>query len=401
MDNDNISKEEIDYISDIEQTIHERSSRAASMFVMVVLIFFISLITWAHFSEIDEQTRATAKVIPSSKVKKIQSLEGGIVEEVFVKNGALVEKGQLLLRIDDTNFGSSLKEQQSQYYGLLGKIARLTAEVNGKSKIIWPDEIKNNTKLIKLETEHYQSRKRTFNASYHSLERRYVLLNEELRMTMPLVKTGAISKVELLQLQRQVIQIKSEMEEYRHSFIEEAQDELNDATTKANALKEAIVAKKDMVERTIIRSPVNGKVKAIHVNTDGQVVSPGSDIMEIVPIDDTLLIEAEVAPHDIGFIAPNQRAMVKITAYDFAIYGGLEGRVEHISADTIMNAEGDEFYVVLVRTKKNYLKAKNGRKLPIMPGMTASVSILTGKKSILSYILKPILKTKQNALSER
>ncbi|HDS3832382.1 TPA: HlyD family type I secretion periplasmic adaptor subunit [Legionella pneumophila] len=360
------------------------------------LLFFIVAIIWANYAILDEVTTGQGKVIPSSEVQVIQNLEGGIIQNIFVKEGQIVKKDQILMQIDNTRFMASYAEAEKKIDALEIEIIRLNAEISD-TKPVFPDKfIKTYPHLVQDQLSLYESRMRELNQLKKSLE----LAQKELDLTRPLLKGGSVSEVEVIRLERSVSETKGNIEKFKSEEL----DKLNKARTELFALVEANKADKDRLTRTTVRSPVYGIVKQIKTTTIGGVVQPGSDLLEIVPLDDTLLIEAKIRPSDIGFIHPGQKAMVKITAYDFSIYGGLEGVVEHISADTIIDEKTDKkeesYYIVKVRTEKNYLGTEK-KPLPIIPGMQATVDILTGQKSVLQYLLKPILKAKQSALRER
>ncbi|MFO3442507.1 HlyD family type I secretion periplasmic adaptor subunit [Legionella pneumophila serogroup 1] len=360
------------------------------------LLFFIVAIIWANYAILDEVTTGQGKVIPSSEVQVIQNLEGGIIQNIFVKEGQIVKKDQILMQIDNTRFMASYAEAEKKIDALEIEIIRLNAEISD-TKPVFPDKfIKAYPHLVQDQLSLYESRMRELNQLKKSLE----LAQKELDLTRPLLKGGSVSEVEVIRLERSVSEIKGNIEKFKSEEL----DKLNKARTELFALVEANKADKDRLTRTTVRSPVYGIVKQIKSTTIGGVVQPGSDLLEIVPLDDTLLIEAKIRPSDIGFIHPGQKAMVKITAYDFSIYGGLEGVVEHISADTIIDEKTDKkeesYYIVKVRTEKNYLGTEK-KPLPIIPGMQATVDILTGQKSVLQYLLKPIIKAKQSALRER
>lgn len=396
-----LDQDNLDYISDVKQSLLVRKTQYVSMLLILMVAFLVTMIIWAHYAVLDEMTVGEGKIIPSSKVKKIQSLEGGLVEKVYVVDGQIVQAGQLLLRIDDTGFESTYREENSKYISILAKIARLKAEINDAGKITFPPEVNIYwDDLRKRETKHFESRQQVKHMTLEVLKHNHELSLRELKITEPLVKEGIMSRIELLRIQREVNQNKGELEERNEKFTEEAQAELNQAQEEAARLKEILVATKDRVERAVIRSPVNGTIKNMHISTIGEVIKPGQDIIEIVPIEDTLLVETQIKPSDRGFLRVGQQATVKVTAYDYSIYGGLIGKIISISPDTIQNEKGDHFFTVIVRTERNHL-GKESAPLYISSGMTVSVHIITGEKSILEYILKPLLKTKQNAFRER
>ncbi|BCA95705.1 HlyD family type I secretion periplasmic adaptor subunit [Legionella antarctica] len=357
--------------------------------------FIVAAIMWANYAILDEVTSGQGKVIPSSEIQVIQNLEGGIIKNIFVKEGEIVKKNQILMQIDNTRFMSSYYESERKKDALQLEIIRINAEMT-KTNPVFPDEIqKAQPDLVKDQLSLYESRMRELNQLQISLN----LAQKELDMTRPLLKTGSVSPVEVIRLDRAVNEIKGNIDKFNSDEL----DKLNKARGELYALIEANKADKDRLTRTTVRSPVYGIIKQIKTTTLGGVLQPGNDIVEIVPLDDSLLIEAKIRPADIGFIHPGQKAMVKITAYDFSIYGGLEGSVEQISADTIIDEtdkKNESFYMIRVRTTKNHL-GTDKKPLPIIPGMLATVDILTGEKSVLAYILKPILKAKQSALRER
>ncbi|APF03161.1 TPA: HlyD family type I secretion periplasmic adaptor subunit [Legionella pneumophila] len=377
-----------------------KKTHSSKIFTHIILwaslLFFIAAIIWANYAILDEVTTGQGKVIPSSEVQVIQNLEGGIIQNIFVKEGQIVKKDQILMQIDNTRFMSSYAEAEKKIDALEIEIIRLNAEISN-TKPVFPEKLtKTYPHLVQDQLSLYESRMRELNQLEKSLE----LAQKELNLTRPLLKGGSVSEVEVIRLERTVSEIKGSIEKFKSEEL----DRLNKARTELFALIEANKADKDRLTRTTVRSPVYGIVKQIKTKTIGGVVQPGNDLLEIVPLDDTLLIEAKIRPSDIGFIHPGQKAMVKITAYDFSIYGGLEGIVEHISADTIIDEQTDKkeesYYIVKVRTEKNYLGTEKNP-LPIIPGMQATVDILTGQKSVLQYLLKPIIKAKQSALRER
>lgn len=358
----------------------------------VAVVFVVVMLVWAKFAILEEVTVAQGQIIPSSKTQLVQNLEGGIVDQVLVKEGAVVEKGQVLVRMNNVKFASAYREGLSKEAAMRIKIARLDAEINGKKFVTDAKLKKDFPSLVSSEEALYNSRQYELKV----LNSMRVSLQKEIKMNEPLVKDGTISKVELLRLEQRLNEIDGNIGKFHSTALQE----LNAARAELSRLRETNTSLHDQLDRTEVRSPVRGIVKQIYVYTEGGVVNPGMPLMEVVPLDDTLLLEAKVRPQDIGFLHPGQDAIVKITAYDFSIYGGLKGKLEHISADTDADAKGNSFYEIWVRTDRNYLE-KKGKKMQIIPGMQASVDILTGYKSVLDYILKPILKTKQTALRER
>ncbi|MDT4288555.1 HlyD family type I secretion periplasmic adaptor subunit [Methylomonas sp. MO1] len=406
--------------------------------------FVAASLVWAGFASLDEVTRGEGKTIPSSQVQVVQNLEGGIVSEILVQEGQLVDKDQVLLQLDQVRFASSFKEAKLKYYELLANTARLNAEINGTPLAI-PEEVMKNApqiadnvrQLLVSKQNEIRSNSDIFaeqvrqkeqeiieiQSKSDQLARSYKLLQDEVKMSEPLVADGAMSQVELLRLQRAANDLKgdlnsanlamprlrSSLDEARNKLAEikiryktEALKELNEVKAELDRTSESAVALEDRVSRTRVLSPVKGTVKRIKVATVGGVIQPGMDLLEIVPLEDQLLIEAKIRPADIAFLRPGQKAVVKLSAYDFSIYGGLEASLEHISADSIPGEKKDEdsYYLIRLRTAKNYLE-KGGERLEIIAGMTAEVDILTGKKTVLDYLLKPILKARDRALRER
>lgn len=356
-------------------------------------IFIIIAVIWAYYATLDEVTVATGKVIPSKQMQVIQNLEGGIIKELLVHQGEIVKQGQILAYLDNKRFASEYDSANQKLISLQIRVARLTAQVNNKPFVISPELEKAAPELVLTETSLYHTQIQQLDA----LNQRKALVQKEMAMTEPLIKEGAVSRVDVIHLQENIQEIQTQI----YNTQSAALDELNKAKGDIASLKSEIEGIKDRYQRTTIVSPVKGVVNEIYITTVGGVIKPGENLMDITPLDDTLLVEAKVRPSDIGFIHVGQDATVKITAYDYSIYGGLSGKVEYISSDTIKDEKKDEsFYEMRVRTQQNYLKGKD-KLLYIMPGMTASVDILTGHKSVLDYILKPIIKARQSALRER
>lgn len=431
---------EKDYIADAEWAAAEQQPRGSRIAVWFVAIATLCLLVWAAVADLDEVARGEGKVIPSGQIKVLQSLDGGIVSDILVKEGQQVTQGQLLLTIDPTRFVSSLRENRAQYMAVLARAARLEALATGKA-FVPPKEVQQEApEIVEQEKAAYEARKAeldaTLDVARQQLSQRrqelkevtarrdqatqaYTLSDRELEMTRPLLKTGAVSEVELLRLEREVSRLKGErdaanaqiprlqaaiaeaqgkMNEIMLNMRNQVHAELSETNAKVSALSEGSVGLADRVKQAELRSPVNGIVKQIFTNTVGGVVQPGKEVIAIVPQDDALLVEVRVLPKDIGFLHPNQEALVKLTAYDFAVYGGLPARLEHISADSILDEKGNPFYLVRLRTDKNHIGEK---KMPIIPGMVVEADIRTGKKSLLTYLIKPVLRAKASALTER
>ncbi len=410
--------------------------------LVTIAAFFFSFLAWASWATLDIVTRGNGKVIPSRQVQVVQHLEGGIVSEILTAEGDTVEKGQVLMRIDNVRAASDYREKKSRYLAVLAAIARLEAEIR-ETAIQFPEEVLREARdIAESERALFRSRQEKLDSQLSILRQQvqqreqelkelksrlsqvresYRLAKEELDFTAPLAKQRLVSKTELLRLKRQVNDLKGELEQTRLSieraesavrearqriaeavsqFRSDALRELSNLKSELAGLREVVEAGADRVRRTEVRSPVKGIVKKLHVNTIGGVVAPGQDLVEIVPLEDTLLVEAHIRPSDIAFLHPGQKAKVKITAYDYSIYGGLEGEVEHISADTITDERGNSYFLIRVRTDRNHL-GSDDKPLPIIPGMTAEVDILTGHKTVLEYLLKPLIKARERALTER
>ncbi|MBP9944267.1 MAG: HlyD family type I secretion periplasmic adaptor subunit [Desulfomicrobium sp.] len=425
--------------------ITSTSRVAANILLLVVVLFFIVAVFWASHAPLDEVVRGTGKVIPSSEVKRIQNFEGGIVKEILVREGEQVAKGQLLILLDQVQMTSKFREQQSGYLDQVLAIARLEAELEGRDEIDFPEEVMTQKPhLIEHQRQLLRSRKESRISALSVLEREreqrsqelkelrsrldyqqqnYSLLKKEVEMTRTMVAKGAASDMDLLRAQRELTDLSGQIADSRiaipkvaaavegaiHRIDEEKGkqrsemlNELNAIRTEMEGTKEKLPALEDQMDRTSVRSPVDGTVKRVFVTTIGEAVGPGKEMLEIVPREDTLLIEAKVLPQDIAFLYPGQPADVKITAYDFSIYGGMPAVLEHISADAITDEQQKiSYYLIKVRTEQTTVKDKSGKEMPIIPGMVAEVDVLTGKKTVLEYILKPIIKTTRGALRER
>ena len=368
----------------------------------LIVIFFIVALLWGALAMLDEVTVGFGKIVPSSQIQIIQNLEGGILTELSVHEGEVVKKDQVLVRLSDTKSTANYKEGRKRYLAFLASNARLFAQSNGHDKVAFPPEVLDEASdSVKIETKLFQSQMKSFDESISYLSKSYRLGNEELQKTKPLLAKGAASEVEIIRLERQVNDLKGQIEDKKNKFKADAQSEHNKNQLEIQGLEQSNIYSADQLTRTTIKSPVNGAVKKLHVVTLGGVIQPGMTIMEIVPIEDNLLIEARVKPNDIAFLKIGQEATVKVSAYDFSTYGGIKGILEQISADTMIDEKsGESYFLIKVRTDKNYI-VRDEKHLPIIPGMTAEVDVLTGRKSVLGYLMKPLLKTKQNALRER
>ncbi len=408
-----------------------------------IVVFFVIIIVWANFASLEEVTRGDGKVIPSSDIQALQTLEAGIVDEFLVHEGDEVVVGQILVRMSDIDASSDLGAGNARYYGLLAAITRLQAEAGGKSRVDFPKEIikaspSSVTEELKAFRANMQAQNGQMNILHQQLQQReqevremrmrasdirgvISLQRQEKEMIAPLVARGSAPKLELLQLERTIKEkdtelnstlsgmpraksaageVRARIKDLKNSFQAQAQTELTAKQVELNEIKERLSSLTERKTRTEIKSPVNGTVKEMMFNTVGGVIRPGEDIIQIVPKDDQLLVEARIRPSDIAFLYPGQKAIVKITAYDFSIYGGLPGKVLDISADTIEDEEGNSFYRVRVKTDETELVRK-GEILPIIPGMVASIDVLTGEKTVMQYLMKPFFKTLDNAMTER
>ncbi|AKX51392.1 HlyD family type I secretion periplasmic adaptor subunit [Thiopseudomonas alkaliphila] len=394
----------LDYQEDKERYndhIDEAEIIKSTRIIWATVLLLASLITWSYFAELVEVSTGTGKVVPTSREQVIQSLEGGILSELYVREGDIVEAGQILAQLDLTKTEANVGESAARYRATLASIARLEAEVN-QTKLSFPEELKEYPHLIQTETRLYHTRKQGLDESIKGLNESLGLVQQELNLTRNLARAGAASNVEVLKLQRQVSEIQLKKTERKSEYMVRAREELAKAKAEADSLESVIKGRTDSLSRLTLRSPVRGIVKDVAVTTKGGVIAPNGQLMEIVPLDDQLLIEARISPRDVAFIYPGQEAKVKITAYDYSIYGGLEGVVTMISPDTIQDEVKPEiyYYRVFIRTETDSLSTKNGNQYPIVPGMIATVDIKTGEKTVFDYLMKPINKAKE-ALRER
>lgn len=380
------------------QLTNEQRFFSARLSLWLCSFIVATFLVWTAFAEIDEVTRGEGKVIPSSRLQKIQSLEGGIVQEMRVTEGQIVNEGEVLLRMDKTRFLAAYREGESQVSSLLASITRLEAEVQNQTALLFPDAASINEKDLTFEQALFKIRRNSKQEKIAGLQRRMNIVEEQLIILRPMVKSASVSKMEVLRLEKELEDLKGQIVEVNNSYMQEAYTELTQKKAEVNVLNEGLVQRQDQLTRTEIVSPVKGMVNDIVVTTKGGVVQPGEPIMYVLPIDEQLLVETKIAPEDIAFLAPGMPAKVKITAYDFSIYGDLEGEVIQISPDTIEEetAQGKAyFYQVLVKTEGNFLQ-KGGKTYPIRPGMIAQVDVLGGKRTILSYLINPLLKAKLN-----
>ena len=432
---------DLDFAADLKVVAGQGPRPAAHLMLWTVAALVAIGVIWADHAPLDEVTVGVGRVIPSSQTQIVQNLEGGILAEILVREGEIVKPGQVMLRIDDTTAASAYRENRIRHLALLAKSARLAAEVEGGTPR-FPDELKETPQFVAEERTLYAARQSELRSALDvfarqeeqrrqelieldnkvkHLDSRLKLAREEHEIIEPMVTRGVSSRVELLRLKRLIAELDGDLEgtrlaiprarsaleevrrrgeERRAAFKREAQNELIETNVRVTSLAEALTAVKDRVARTEVKSPVYGTVKQLKHNTIGGVVQPGAELVAIVPLEDNLLIEAQVRPADIAFLSPGQPAKVKITAYDYAAYGTLDGRLEHISADTIADESGNAAYQIRVRTARNQLGGVD-KPLPIIPGMVAEVDILTGKKTVLDYLIRPIARAQERALRER
>jgi len=431
-----------DFMPDILAADLKKESQIAPLLLLTISLTFIILIIWAAFSEIDEITRGEGTIIPSTKLQVVDHLEGGIIQSIHVNEGDIVEKNQLLLNIDNTIAQARFNEGQTLYYRFIASVARLRAQISGQPFIV-PQEVQEKAPLeaedaVRLYNAHLEDLKSDQLIADQEIEQKQQELNElksrteELTMQRslisekvekiaPLVKQKLEPEITLTDLKIRESELRSEIASLKSNiarakaavlqaeqrarqvpikFKAENWTELKDVNNRLASAKGSFTSEGDRFSRTEVRSPVRGIVKQLLVTTVGGVVQPGEDLVEIVPLEDTLLIEAKINPKDIAFLRPGLKASVKITAYDYAVYGDLKGELIRVSADSITDDQGEVFYKAYLKTHGTIL-SKAKKVLPIMPGMISSVDILTGKKSVLNYLLKPILKAKQRALTER
>ncbi|CAM2767949.1 MULTISPECIES: HlyD family type I secretion periplasmic adaptor subunit [Vibrio] len=455
-----LSATELEYVDDQTAALLLNTPSSARVMLWVMIAFFIAASAWASWAEIDQVTRGQGKVVPSSQVQVIQNLEGGLVKQILVREGEQVQKGQQLILIDDTRFRSDFREREQQVANLTANVLQLSATLSSVTidedfsennwensvridynKLAFPpllkdtqpelvarqraeyqqdlDNLRNQISVMTQQVKQKQQELIEIQARIKNLRQSYDFANKELEITKPLADEGVVPRIELLKLQRQVNDTRRELTsselkvpvlrsnireamlsriDTAQKFRSQQQQELNQIQDKLSSMTESAVGLEDRVNRTVVVSPVTGTVKTLNVNTVGGVIQPGMDIVEIVPTEDTLLVEAQIAPQDIAFLRPDLHAIVKFSAYDFTKYGGLEGTLEHISADTTQDEEGNSFYLVRVRTTETSFG--HDENLPIIPGMTASIDIITGKRTVMEYLLEPILRAKTNALRE-
>ncbi|HEK1050768.1 TPA: HlyD family type I secretion periplasmic adaptor subunit [Proteus mirabilis] len=401
-----LSNKDLALLNDLHAALQNEKHHKSFMMITILLIFMVIFVIWAWNSNLEEVTRGQGSIIPSSREQIIQTLDAGILKSMQVKEGDIVEKGQVLLTLDDTRTSAILRESEAKVANLEAIRARLKAEAYS-TELSFPEDL--STELVTRETTVYKIRKDALKSGIDNLQQSKALLDREISITKPIVAQGAMSAVELLRMERQSADIQLQIDEKKNKYLTEAGAELVKTEAELAQARENMAGRADPVERALIRAPLRGIVKNIRINTVGGVISAGQDIMEIVPLEDQLLVEAYISPRDVAYVRAGMPALVKLTAYDYAIYGGLEGVVTLVSPDTLHDQkrpsdlklnQDEAFYRVLVTTQSSHLTDKNGKELPVIPGMIASVDIKTGEKTVFQYLIKPITRMKQ-ALQER
>ncbi|MHA3081412.1 HlyD family type I secretion periplasmic adaptor subunit [Acinetobacter sp. ANC 5502] len=385
----------------VKSALAEPKLPKASLMIWIISLGLSIFVVWASVFKLEEVSTGTGKVIPSSKEQVIQSLDGGVLTHLYVKEGQIVEKGQILAQLDPTRYASSAGESESVLIAAQARAARLRAEVN-QTPLTFPVTVKKYPKLIQEETALYRARQQNLQESVTGLNQALALVQKELAMTAPLVEKGAASEVEVLRLKRQATELQNQIQNTRDQYMVSAREELAKANTEIESQQAIMKGRADSVQKTMIKAPMRGIVKHIDTITLGGVIAQNGKLMSIVPVNEKLLIEARVSPRDIAFIHTGLPALVKLTAYDYAIYGGLAGKVTVISPDTLRDEvkQDQVYYQVYIQTDSDQLVNKAGQKFSITPGMIATVDIRTGEKTILDYLLKPLNKAKE-ALRER
>jgi len=410
------------FANDVRAAVDLRTPRTARMLLAAALALLVAFVTWAHFAVLDEVKRGNGKVIPSRQIQVVQSLEGGIVQAILVQEGTIVRAAQPLMTIADTKFAAELGEIRERRAAVAARVVRLQAEAGGRTSLAFPDELREaSPRSVETEQSVFDTRARkvaqdvdVVTQQESRLTESLKLLTRELELTRKLYAQKVVPEIEMLRLERQASEMRGQLAEaqsriinIRAAFQSQADEDLAKSRGDLAVLEENIKSAQDRVARTELRSPVHGIVNRLNVNTIGAVVQPGANLMDIVPLDDSLLVEGRIRPQDIAFIRPDQAAVVKLTAYDPSVYGSLKGKVERISADTIVDEKSpdraerqENFYRVVVRTEKNHL-GNSENQLPIIPGMVATVEVMTGSKTVLDYIVKPARTLRDEALRER
>src|SRR3954449_8538855 len=409
------------FANDIRAAAGLRTPRTSRMLLLTFLALLVTFLIWAHFAILEEVKRGNGRVVPSRQTQVVQSLEGGIVGDILVQEGSIVQQGQSLMRIEDTKFASEFGEIRERRAGMVARVDLLEAEARGRSEGTFPDQLDQgvpaaapcHSSVFNMRSQKVAQDIDVLNQQVTRLNGTLKLLDRELSITRKLYEQKVVPEIEMLRLERQATEMRGQLAEAQSkiinitaSFRSQADEDLAKSRGDLAVLDENIKSAQDRVRRTDLKSPVHGIVNRLNVTTIGAVVQPGANLMDIIPLDDSLLVEGKIRPQDIAFIRPNQDAVVKISAYDSSVYGSLKGKVERISADTIVDEKAEKserqetFYRVMVRTEKNHLGTV-AKPLPIIPGMTTTVEVLTGEKSVLDYLLKPARTLRDEALRER
>ncbi|TBO32590.1 HlyD family type I secretion periplasmic adaptor subunit [Aquabacterium lacunae] len=383
------------------QVIDGAPAVALTLWLLLAIVGFT--FAWAYQAKVDQITRAEAKVIPDGREQIISSLEGGILRTLLVKEGMLVEQGQALVRLDPTRVEALQNEGQAKTLALKAAIVRLTAEASGKS-LEFPEEVAAVPALVQGETDAFNARRQLLNEAVAVNRHSLGLLMREVAMAERMADKGVLSNVEVMRLRRQANDLLLQVQDRINRFRQEASSELVRVQTELAQLQEQMIVKQDVLSRTLIRSPIRGQVKHIRLGTVGGVIQPGAAIMEIVPVSEQVLVEARIKPADIGFVRLGMPVQVKLSAYDFYTYGGLKGRLDYLSPDALSDEpksanQDNSYYRALIRADATELK-KAGQPLPVIPGMTGTVEVRTGEQTVLSYVFRPLLKSRE-AFTER
>ncbi len=408
------------FANDVRAAVELRIPKTSRLLLLSSGALLLTLLIWAHFAVLDEVKRGDGKVIPARQIQVVQSLEGGIIGQILVNEGDIVQQGQTLMRINDTKFASEFGEVRERRAAVAARVARLEAEVQGLDQVSFPDElIKAAPRAVELEKSVFDTHVRKVAQDVDVLVQAQTrlsdslkLLNRELELTRKLAAQKVVPEIEMLRLERQANEMRGQLAEtlsrianVKTAFRSQADDDLAKSRGDLAVLVENIKSAEDRFRRTDLQAPLHGIVNKINLTTIGAVVQPAANLIEIVPLEDTLLVEGRIRPQDIAFIRPGQDARVKITAYDSSVYGSLKGKVERISADTIVDDKPDRnerretFYRVIVRTDTNHL-GTDEHQLPIIPGMVTTVEVLTGAKSVLDYMIRPARLLRDEALRE-
>ena len=380
-----------------------RPSVVSFLLLNAILITIGILLVWSAFSYVDEVTHAEGRIIPSSRMQIVQNMEGGIVRSINVKQGDVVEKDDVVLQMESVQYSSELDSKKQQVMSLMAKQARLQAEVNDQTLLFTKEFSAMASQYVQTEMSEFDSRRRRLSADVNLLESQLNSGQQELEIVRKMTERGLEPQIELVRTQARVDELRNKIESMKRQFKSESATELSRVVLELNPLRQTLPAYADKLNRTQVKAPLKGVVNRVMVNTVGGVIKPGEPIVEIVPFDDTLVVEAQIRPQDIGFIHLGQSANVKITAYDYSIFGSLKGQITNISPDSVSKEERGQvmyYYVARIETSAKVIQSLE-KNLPIIPGMQAQVDIITGNKSVLSYLLKPLIGVKENAFRER